>query len=158
MGNSASPSCSPMWLGASTPCLAYENIILFPSHPSSAGGHSHAEMQPPLGGQSCFQGLTQCGDAEVCREQGLVRVPGSIPGSGGERNTACPGRQNCRQPGVMLCSWTITDRHAVTFSSKAILGAGRPVSAGVGWAGEECRRLLCWQPAGQRVRQSRLLC
>lgn len=59
---------------------------------------------------------------------------------------------------ALLCSRTIRDHHAVTFSSKVILGAGWLVSAGAGWAGEKCRRLSCRRPARQRVRQSCLLC
>lgn len=53
---------------------------------------------------------------------------------------------------------TIRGHHTVTFSSGVFLGASWQVSVGIGWAGKERRRLLCWQPARQRVRQSCLLC
>ena len=97
MGNSTSPSCNPVWLGGPIPWLAYENIIPFPllSHLCRhRHARSHAEMWPLLGDQLCFQGSMQCGipcGGPRGARLGACPIPGSMPGSGRERNTTCPG-------------------------------------------------------------------
>lgn len=119
-------------------CLWIYNPPSFALPPLRPSACSRAEMQPLLGDQLCFQGSMQCGIPweQLGEECCLPRGQGW-------------GTQHCRQPGVTLCSQTIRDHRAVTFSSGVFLGALWLVSVGTGWGGKERRRPPCWQPARQ---------
>lgn len=158
MGNSASPSCNPTWLRGSTPCLAYESIILFPSQPSPAG----------IGMLMCQDAAT-AGWAVVLSGNDVVWQP--LPRSAGSKAwcVSCPwehpwepwrekcclprrqgwGRQSCRHQGPSRCGFLQLGNFGSLMVGQLWCRLGKERSVGGCCAGSL---------PGQRVKQSRVFC